>query len=149
MLTVCIFECFRCIHYFVFFFFWFLVLKVHHNLCVQIIVIAQHKILNVPLMDVDAPVDLNKLISNDLCSWSLWNFQHSQTSIQAWFGTFEDVDALEDVSCIDRLFLRIISNKFHYAFIGHGRKHTLLIQQQHNLKMYDQQLLTKQFSLTF
>ena len=47
-------------------------------------------------MDVDAPDDLccivefaearftkvlNQLINNDLCSWSLWNIQHSQTSI--------------------------------------------------------------------
>ena len=47
--------------------------------------------------------------------------------IYAWFGSFEDVDALEDVSCIERLFLRVISKKFHDAFLGCGRKHTLLI----------------------
>ena len=90
-------------------------------------------------MDVDAPDDLscivefaeigftkvlNQLINNDLCSWSLWNIQHSQTSIQAWFGSFEDVDALEDVSCIERLFLKVISKKFHDASVGCGRKHT-------------------------
>ena len=51
-------------------------------------------------------------------------FNTQQTSIQAWFGSFEDVDALEDVSCIERLFLRVISKKFHDAFVGRGRKHT-------------------------
>ena len=60
MLTVCIFECF--VVSIILYFFFFLVLKVHHNFCVWIIVIAQHKILNVPVMNVDAPEDLNCIV---------------------------------------------------------------------------------------
>ena len=53
------------------------------------IVIAQYKFLNA-LDDLSCIVEfaetgftkvLNQLINNDLCSWSLWNTQHSQASM--------------------------------------------------------------------